>query len=198
MKEVALLLLLALMLNGCGGSNLITTQTAQSAAAGIWSAQIFGGSGEASGFSFNTEFTVNSSGTLSITYFQFLTTGTCFPVDGGTENGSMDLIINSSTSAVTGTFTYTVQSSSNKLTLNGQVTGTANGTATSLSDGSITGTWTVAGGTGCNATGGTFTMCQSSSSCTATGTPTPTPTPALLRDQSLLQSPSLLQNQSLR
>jgi len=194
MKEVAVLLLVALMLNGCGGTNTVNTQTAQNAAGGIWSAEILGGSGAASGFSFNTEFTVNSGGGLDVTYFQFLTaeggTSPCFPVDGGTEAGSMALTINGSTGAVTGTMTYTVQATGSTLTLNGQVTGTAaiTGSPTSLSNGAVTGTWTVAGGSGCNATGGTFTMCQSSTASTSTGlctTTTPTPTPTA-------------QNQSLR
>jgi hypothetical protein len=152
MKEVAILLLVALMLNGCGSS----TPTTQTAASGVWSADLPGGSGEASGFSFTTQFTVNGDGSLSITYFQFLTDGTCFPVSGGTQTGSMVLTTNTSTNAVTGTFTYTVQSGGNTLTLNGTVTGTAS--ATTLSGGSITGAWSVTGG--CNATGESFTMTQ--------------------------------------
>ena len=64
----------------------------------------------------------------------------------------------STTSTVTGTFAYSVQSGNNTLTLNGTVTGTASGTT--LSGGSITGTWSVAGDTGCNATGDSFTMKQ--------------------------------------
>jgi hypothetical protein len=176
MKEVAILLLATLALSGCGGTHVVTTQTAQNAAGGIWSAQVLGGSGAASGFSFNTEFTVNSDDSLAITYFQFLTQGTCFPVDGGTQAGTMNLNVNPSTGVVTGTLKYTVQATGNTLTLNGQVTGTAaiTGSPTSLSNGSVTGTWTVTGGSGCNATGGTFTMCQSSTTCTA-NTPTPTP-----------------------
>jgi hypothetical protein len=152
MKEVAILLLVALMLNGCGSS----TPTTQTAASGVWSADLPGGSGEASGFSFTTQFTVNGDGSLSITYFQFLTEGTCFPVSGGTETGAMVLTTNTSTNAVTGTFTYTVQSGGNTLTLNGTVTGTTS--ATTLSGGSITGAWSVTGG--CNATGESFTMMQ--------------------------------------
>jgi hypothetical protein len=153
MKEVAILLLFTLVLNGCGSS----TPTTQTAASGIWSAQLPGGNGEASGFSFTTQFTVNGDGSLSITYFQFLTEGTCFPISGGTETGSMVLTTNTSTNAVTGTFTYSVQSGSDTLTLNGTVTGIAS--TTTLSGGSITGTWSLAG-SGCSATAGSFTMKQ--------------------------------------
>jgi hypothetical protein len=155
MKEVAVLLLVALMLNGCNSSS---TPTGQTAASGVWSADLQGGTGEASGFSFTTQFTVNGDGSLNITYFQFLTAGTCFPVSGGTQAGSMVLTTNTSTNAVTGTFTYTVQSGGNTLTLNGTVTGTAS--STTLSGGSITGTWSVTGG--CTATGESFMMTQKS------------------------------------
>jgi hypothetical protein len=156
MKEVAILLLAALMLNGCGSS----TPTTQTAASGVWSADLPGGTGEASGFSFTTQFTVNGDGSLNITYFQFLTNGTCFPITGGTQTGSMVLTTNTSTNAVTGTFTYSVASGSNTLTLNGTVTGTAS--ATTLTGGSITGTWSVTGGTGCSASAQSFTMTQKS------------------------------------
>lgn len=189
MKEVAILLLVTIALGACGGPTKINTQTAQTAAGGIWSAQVLGGSGAASGFSFNTEFTVNGDNSLAVTYFQFLTKGTCFPVDGGTQTGTMDLTINGSTGLVTGTLKYTVQASGNSLTLNGQVTGTATTQdPNALSDGSVTGTWAVTGGSGCNATGGTFTMCQSSTASSSTGVcTTTTTTPAIAP-----------QNQSLR
>ena len=158
MKEVAILLLITLMLNGCGSSTTTSTQTA---AGGTWEAQLLGGQGQSSGFSFITQFTVEGSGgSLSISGFQFLTAGACFPTTGGTESGSMNLTVNTSTNAVSGTLTYSVQSGGNTLTLNGtSVTGTESGTT--LSGGSVTGTWTLAGGTGCNdATGGSFTMTQ--------------------------------------
>jgi len=158
MREVAVLLLFTLLLNGCSS---YSAPTAQTAASGVWSAQLPGGDGEASGFSFTTQFTVNSDGTLSITYFQFLTAGTCFPVSGGAQTGTMTLTTNTTTNAVTGTFTYSVQSSGNTLTLDGTVTGTAS-TTTTLSGGSITGTWSLTGGTGCNAASGSFTMTQTS------------------------------------
>lgn len=157
MKEVAILLLLALVLTGCGNKSTTTTQAA---ASGLWQAELLGGSGTASGFSFTTQFTVASDGTLSITSFQFLTTGTCFPIGGGTQSGTMVLTLDSATNAVTGTFSFTVQSSNNTLTLTGTVAGTEVGST--LSNTTITGTWTLAGDTGCNdTTGGSFTMTQS-------------------------------------
>jgi hypothetical protein len=166
MKEVAILLLVALTFGGCG-SNPNPTQTAQTSAGGTWQSQMLGGTGDASGYSFITEFTVNSSGSLSVSYFQFLNNSTsnpnneaggCFPISGGTVSGSMILTAGAS-NAVTGTLTFTVQSSGNTLTLSGAVTGTQNGNT--LTNGSITGTWTVTGGSGCNGTSGTFTMTQS-------------------------------------
>ncbi|MCU1301486.1 MAG: hypothetical protein JWQ87_1770 [Candidatus Sulfotelmatobacter sp.] len=157
MKEVATMLLLALLLTGCGSSSKTTTTAVPT---GVWSADLPGGTGPASGFSFTTQFTVNGNGSLNITYFQFLTQGTCFPISGGTQTGSMVLTTNTSTNAVTGPFTYTVQANGNTLTLNGSVTGTASGTT--LSGGAVTGIWSLTGGTGCNTTGESFTMAQTS------------------------------------
>lgn len=162
MKEVAIVLLVALMLNGCGNSS---SPTAAQTAAGVnWSAQMLGGSSPACCFSFITQFTVNSDGSLSISNFQFDThdSASCFPDNGGTETGSMALTVNSSTNAVTGTFMFTIVSGGNTLTLNGNVTGTESGTT--LSSGSITGSWSLAGsGTpaGCTSASGSFTMTQS-------------------------------------
>ena len=159
MKEVAILLLAALLLDGCGSSSSSTTT--QTAAGNTWQAEMLGGEGTASGFSFITQFTVGGDGTLSISYFQFLNSNStqCFPVAGGTQSGSMVLTTNTSNSTVTGTFSFTVQSGGNTLALTGTVTGTENGTT--LSGGSVTGTWTVSGATGCNdPTGGSFTMTQ--------------------------------------
>ncbi|HWY19947.1 MAG TPA: hypothetical protein VNX26_01940 [Candidatus Acidoferrum sp.] len=159
MKEVAILLLITLTLNGCGSSSSSTT--AQTAAGGTWGAVLSGGIGPDSGFSFTTQFTVGSGGTLSISYFQFLNSNStqCFPVAGGTQAGSMVLTTNTSNSTVTGTFSFTEQSGGNTLTLTGTVTGTETGTT--LSGGSVTGSWTLSGGTGCSdATGGSFTMTQ--------------------------------------
>jgi hypothetical protein len=161
MKEVALLLLVALLLNGCSSS---TTPT-QTAAGGTWEAQMFGGSGPDSGFSFITQFTIGGGGTLSVSSFQFLNQNSaqCFPVSGGGLSGTMTLIENTTDFSVTGTFSFTIQSGGNTLTLSGNVTGTENGlNGTTLSGGLVTGTWTLTGGTGCNdTTGGSFTMTQS-------------------------------------
>jgi uncharacterized protein YceK len=161
MKEVAILLLVALMLGGCG-SNPTPTQTAQTSAGGTWESQMLGGTGDTSGYSFVTQFTVNSSGSLNVSYLQFLNLqknyGNCFPAGGGTVSGSMILTAGAS-NAVTGTLTFTVESSGNTLTLNGAVTGTQNGTT--LTDGSVAGTWTLTGGTGCEDSSGSFTMTQS-------------------------------------
>ena len=167
MKQVALLLLVAFSLSAC--SNPTVTQQAQSAASGIWSAQVQGGNGSASGFSFTTEFSVGSAGGLNITYFQFLNTTACFPVDGQNESGTMVLnSVNPSTGQASGTFTYKVQASGNTLTLTGNVTGTEVNGAPPLSGGTITGNWSLSGGSGCNDSTGTFTMTQGSSTTTTT------------------------------
>jgi hypothetical protein len=154
MKEVAILLLVAIMLNGCGSSR----PTAQSVTGGVWSASLSGGEGSASGFSFITQFTVDSSGTLSFSRFEFINQGNCFPLDGGAVSGNMGLTENMATGQVTGSMTLTVAGNGNTLTLSSPdgVNGTLTGTT--LSNGSVTGTWTVSGGTGCTGGGGSFTM----------------------------------------
>ncbi len=162
MKEVAILFLVALLLNGCGTSSTAT----QTAAGGTWQAQMLGGEGPASGFSFITSFSVSGGGGgLTISTFQFLTQPTCFAVNGETPTGTMSLVENPNTYAVTGTLTFTVQSGSNMLVLTGPVTGTENGlNGTTLSGAMATGTWTFTGsGTpaGCSDTSGSFTMTQS-------------------------------------
>jgi len=169
MKQgVILLLLMTLLLGGCGS----TPTSVQSGAGGIWLAELTGGSGEASGFSFITQFTLNGDGTLSIDSFQFLTydansSANCFSsINGPNVSGSIPLTVQSN-DAVTGTITYTVQSGGNTLTLNGIVNGTASqsGSGTNvtytLTSATITGNWSLKGSGGCNATGGSFSMTQS-------------------------------------
>ena len=166
MREVAILLVATLLINGCGTSSTAT----QAAAGGTWSAQLLGGEGPASGFSFVTSFTVGGSGGgLTLSSFQFDTAGACLPVNGDTVGGTMVLVENQTTFQVTGTVAFTVQSGSNTLTLNGNVTGTENGifgNGTSLSNAVATGTWAFTGsGTpaGCNDASGSFTMTQTPS-----------------------------------
>jgi hypothetical protein len=163
MKAVALILVAVVMLNGCGA----TSNAVQTAASGTWQAVLSGGAGPASGFSFNAEFTVGGSGgALDVSNFQFLTSGPCFDTLGQNTsvNGNMDLVVNQTNFTVTGTLTFTVQTGSNTLTLNGTVTGTENGIrGGTLSDGLVTGFWTMAGSgtpSGCVDTGGSFIMTQ--------------------------------------
>jgi hypothetical protein len=163
MREVAILLLVALMLNGCGS----TTPTVQSASGGIWQSAMLGGDGTASGFSFITQFTVANSGAITVSHFQFLTQvdGGCFPVTNEDPTGTLTASYNTADQVVPPfTFTFTVVSGGNTLTLTGtSMTGLLNTTTDTLSNGVITGTWTVTGGTGCNNISGTFTMTQTTS-----------------------------------
>jgi hypothetical protein len=167
MKEVAILLVLVVLLNGCGTN----APTVQSTAGGTWQAQLLGGTGNSSGFSFISQFTVGGAGVLSISSFQFLTqvtngqvpnTPVCFPVNGGTVSGLMILTVNTNNS-VTGPFTFVVQSNGNTLTLTGTVTGTATN-GTTLVGSSVTGNWALTGGGtgGCANAAGSFSMLQAS------------------------------------
>lgn len=166
MKEVAILLLVALMLNGCGSSSA----PAQVSAAATWQAALSGGEGPASGMSFNTQFTLNSDGSLNISSFQFLTNQntSCFAVSGESPTGTIsNLIVNTSTNQVTGNFSYTVQGNGSTLTLAGTLVGTETGTQVgtnntgTFTSATVTGTWSFVGGgtpTGCNSSVGSFTM----------------------------------------
>src|SRR5277367_6771859 len=105
MKAVAILVLLAVMLNGCGGSSA----TVQAASGAVWQAQLAGGSGAASGLSFITTFTIDSNGSLSVSNFQFLNESSCFPINGEDPSGSIsNLQVISNTGQVTGDFSFTV------------------------------------------------------------------------------------------
>ncbi len=165
------LLLLTLPVGGCGTSS----SDVQTAVGGVWEAQLSGGNDTGQGFSFTADFTVTGAGgSLSFSNFEFLTSGACFPVNGLTPTGSMALTVNQTNFQVTGTFTLSVSANGNVLTLNGNVTGTENGTTgTQLSNGMVTGTWTLTG-TGANGctdsagASGSFTMCQSGSSSSTT------------------------------
>jgi hypothetical protein len=165
MKEVAILLLLTVMLSGCG-----TTPSVQAGVGGIWAAVLVGGEGQASGFSFNTQFTVSGS-SLSFSSLQFINYNqsgsqqeSCFPLSPPTssDTGSSDLSANSA-GQVTGTMSIIVTAGGNTLTLTSTtVSGSINTTTNVLSNGVVTGTWTITGTTGCSGSG-TFTMTQTAS-----------------------------------
>jgi hypothetical protein len=170
MKAVAILMTAALLLvNGCSKST-----TVQEAPGAIWQAQLLGGKGQESGFSFVTQFTFNANGSLTPGYFQFINddSGTsCFPLAELPIGSLTDFNFDQTTLAVTGTFSYTIQSGGNTLVVTGPLAGvasetgeTGNNTIT-LTSGTVTGDWTFTGGgtpTGCSDTlTGSFTMTMS-------------------------------------
>jgi hypothetical protein len=163
MKEVAVLLLMALLLNGCGSS----TPTLQSTTGGIFQAAMYGGVGEASGFSFITQFTLNGDNSLNPSFFQFDTENPCFALNGPMVTGSIANYVVNTDDTVTGTLMFTVTSGGNILKLTGSLTGTAtvtgtgSSTSTTLTSASVSGTWSLTGSSGCNATGGSFSMTES-------------------------------------
>jgi hypothetical protein len=171
MKKLVFLTLLALELVVCGCGNGTPSDTTSTSASGNWEAQLTGGTGEASKLNFVTTFSVTNSGPLDITGFSFFNQGKCFGTgtDAEAETGSATLDT-SSTDQVTGTLTYAVQSGGNSLMLNGNLTGTSNGTTGTtgtLSGGVVAGTWTLNGGQGdpsCTGTGD-FIMCQGTAAC---------------------------------
>jgi hypothetical protein len=162
MKEVAILLLAALLLNGCSTS---TSTTVQTPVGNGWQAAMSGGEAPSStGFSFNTFFTVGSGGALSISSTQLLNSDTCFGTSNVVSGGTLNI---TAVLPVTGTFSFTLTSSAGDvvtLTSN-DVTGTVNSTTNVLSNGVIIGTWVLvpASGSACVTANGSFTMTQSAS-----------------------------------
>jgi len=137
---VAILLVAALTLAGCGSSNPTNIN-------GNWTATLTG----SQTFNFTTSIIENSDGTVSVSKFSFSSNSSCF-VSGETETGTFALSGNFN-GKVTGKFGMIVTStgtpSGNTLTL----TGDANGNT-------ITGTWTLTGSSGCTGSGN-FTMNKS-------------------------------------
>jgi hypothetical protein len=158
MRNLALvgLLALELMVTGCGSSHS-TTSTTQSAN-GIWESALVGSDVGTGVFNFTTTFTVGGDGSLSVTYFSFLTTGPCFPLTGDSTSGSFNVTSTGTTPAAT--FTFSVQSGGNNLSLKGTATGTSDSSG-NVTWTSITGSWGLTGGTGC-AGSGSFTMTKTS------------------------------------
>lgn len=136
---VAVLLLLGLVLAGCGSNNPANVN-------GTWNASLMSGS-TTPVFTFGTTLSVNGNGSLNVTGFSFTTDSPCF-AGGETETGSFTVSGNLNGQS-NGSFGMTINSmspSGNTLVLNGTDVGN-----------SITGTWTLAGSSGCTGSG-TFTM----------------------------------------
>jgi hypothetical protein len=181
MKIVAILALLAMALAvyGCGTGTPSTTVTTTTG--GNWEAQLTGGLGEASQLNFVTTFTVTSTNgvasALDITGLGFINAGQCFSnaLNATSETGSATITV-LSTNQVQGTLTLTITSvtpAGNVLALDGtNVYGTASGapgTTGTLSNGVVTGTWTLTGpctNGASPAPSGDFTMCQGAATCT--------------------------------
>lgn len=177
MKKLAILIVLALELavSGCGSSKNTSTET-NTSTRGFWETQLIGGTQQASLLNFTVSFSVINSGPLDITGMSFFNQGACFgtTLNSTTENGNASFTT-ASNGAVTGTLNLTVNSVTppgNVLTLTGNLTGTSSASAGvpgTLSNGVVTGTWTLTGGQGdasCTGTG-TFLMCQGKNTCTA-------------------------------
>jgi hypothetical protein len=184
MKKVAtLLLMVALEIAVCACGNPPTNKTTTQAK-GNWEALLTGGTAQAAHLNFVTEFNVtpNEAGTaepLDITGFGFFNQGACFATDQNgisteNESGTATITTNTGTNQVTGTLTLTVDSltpAGNTLTLTGNLTGTSNGSTTTigvLSNGVVQGAWTLTGGAGDSSCtgGGSFIMCQDANTCT--------------------------------
>lgn len=138
---LAILLILAFLLAGCGSSSTNGNIN------GNWTATLTNPNGQTE-FAFTTSFTQGSGSSLNVVNFTFTTSGSCFTTPT-TETGSFALS-GDFNGNVTGQFGLTITTTSlspnNVLTLQGAVTG-----------GTITGTWTLTGATGCTGNG-TFTM----------------------------------------
>jgi hypothetical protein len=146
-KQIAIIVLLAmaLIMSGCGSSN---GGNGSGNINGTWMAALNDANGSTV-YTFSTTFTQGSGSSLSVTNFNFTSTGPCFASDQTSETGSFALMGNFNGN-VTGTFEMTITTmfpgTNNVLTLQGTVTGNT-----------ISGNWTLTGGTGCTGNG-TFTI----------------------------------------
>jgi hypothetical protein len=193
MKKLAIIVLLALatLLANCGSRTV--AQQNLTGTGGNWEAEFTGGTGDAALLAFTTQFNTGYGGTttFNIYYFSFINTNPCFTAVAG-ETGSATLSTSGS-DQVTGSLTYTVNSSTpSGITLSlsttartvpnttislpgGQISGTASGSSgnTALENGAVTGNWILSSTNSSypNCSGyGSFLMCQESSTCTPTTT----------------------------
>jgi hypothetical protein len=135
---IAAILVMGFVLAGCGnnGSGNIN---------GNWTATLTNPD-TTPAFAFTTTFTGANAGALTISSFSFTTSGTCFASGTTTEAGTVSLSGNYNGS-VTGSFGMTITDMlpggvSNALALDGKVAGNT-----------ITGTWSLTGGSGCTGNG---------------------------------------------
>ena len=181
MKKLAILLAVALELAVCAcGNNTPTSTITTQASTASWEAQLTGGTGQASLLNFVVSFSVNTTGPLDVTGFSFFNQGACFATTANSQTVSGTTTLTTSNNlTVTGPFSLTIKSNSNSnsLALTGTVTGTSNGTTTTigtLSNGVVTGTWTLNSsdsactGGGTSSPSGTFIMCQGAATCSVT------------------------------
>jgi hypothetical protein len=153
---IVMLLSLAATQIGCGSG----TTSAVKAADGVWESALAGSGAGVEVFNFITSFSVGSTGSLSVSYFSFLTTGPCFPVSGDNASGSFN--VTATGTSPTANFQFTVQSGGSSLAMTGTATGTTDSSGNTTWSKS-TGTWTLTGGTGCSSGSGTFTMTRTGS-----------------------------------
>lgn len=136
---------IALTLAGCG------TNSNNGAINGNWTAALLSSSSGSPVFNFTATFTESSGGGMSITNLNFTTATPCF-VSGSTATGGFTLSGNQN-GVTSGGFQMNIQSTgsaNNVLTLQGTV-----------SNNTITGTWSLTGTTsGCSGSG-EFTMNKS-------------------------------------
>src|SRR6202789_3087472 len=148
MKKLVIVGLLAL---GCFVAGCGTTSTATTAAGAIRPASFQGPPANETLFNFVTTFSVDDSGALNVTNFNFLTAGPCFPVTGLGESvgGTFDVTSAESDPTATANVTFTVKGNGNLLTLTGTATGVTNTVAQTTTWNNVTGSWTLTGSSGC-------------------------------------------------
>jgi hypothetical protein len=145
MKHIGILtmVLCALILAGCGSN-----ANGNGNINGTWTASLMNSNGSPA-LAFNTSFMQGSGSDLNVVNFSFTTSGSCFASQQTTETGSFGLSGNFNGS-VQGAFSMTVQTTGvekDQLTLQGTVT-----------NGKITGTWSLTGTLASCTGNGNFTM----------------------------------------
>lgn len=139
------LILSAFFVTGCSnGSNSGNIN-------GNWNASLMNTDGSQA-FGFTTTFTEASNGGVDVTHFSFTTSGNCFANEQTTQTGTFSLSGNFQGN-VTGSFGMTVSTTGGTTANSLKLQGTVNG-------GTVAGTWTLSGSSGC-AGNGTFTMNRS-------------------------------------